>query len=185
MINYIYLLSFIVFVLLIILNKFFINKENFESYNLILKNEDYKKNITFHKFTLAPWGNGIDTHRFWEALYSGSIPVTKQHHIYESFKTLPKILVNEYSEITEQFLNKNFDDLEINKENLSLRELNFDYWEHLICDKSNNLENKKTVTLFNPWHTYFRFKADSLHYIKSKLKFFNKIRRYIYRKINI
>ena len=44
-----------------------------------------------HNFVLAPWGNGIDTHRFWEILYSGSIPVTKKHIIYDSFQNIPRI----------------------------------------------------------------------------------------------
>jgi hypothetical protein len=30
-----------------------------------------------HRFVLAPRGNGIDTHRFWEALYADAIPVTR------------------------------------------------------------------------------------------------------------
>ena len=61
------------------------------------------KNIAKHKFILSPWGNGIDTHRFWESLYSGSIPITKDHYIYASFSSIPKLLVNEYSEITKNF----------------------------------------------------------------------------------
>ena len=150
-----------------------------------LKNEDYQKNITKHKFTLAPWGNGIDTHRFWEILYSGSIPITKNHHIYSSFKTVPKILVNKYSDISGKFLELNFEYLKKNKDNFNLKELNFDYWENLICDDSDNIENEQSIILSNSFHTYFRFKADFQHNIKSKLKFFNRIRRFIYRKFNI
>lgn len=150
-----------------------------------LKNEDYQRNLTQHKFTLAPWGNGIDTHRFWETLYSGSIPITKDHHIYSSFKTIPRILVNEYSEITEEFLNENFENLESSIESFSLDEINFGYWENLICDKSDDLKNNHTITLLNSLHFYFRFKAEFFHYVKSKLKFTNRIRRYIYRKFKI
>ena len=41
--------------------------------------KDYLESLGSHKFSLAPWGNGIDTHRFWEALYCETIPITKSH----------------------------------------------------------------------------------------------------------
>ena len=152
---------------------------------LPLENDEYQKNIAKHKFILSPWGNGIDTHRFWESLYSGSIPITKDHYIYASFSSIPKLLVNEYSEITKEFLNLNFQNLKSNQENFSFEELNFDFWQKLICNEKEDFKNDQTITLLNHLHFYFRFKADFLHYIKSKFKFFNRIRRYIYRKINI
>jgi hypothetical protein len=37
--------------------------------------ENYIDNIYNHKFVICPEGNGIDTHRFWESLYLGVIPV--------------------------------------------------------------------------------------------------------------
>lgn len=52
MINNICLLSILLFILLIISNIFFKNKENFESHNLILKNEDYKKNLKIDKLDI-------------------------------------------------------------------------------------------------------------------------------------
>jgi len=48
--------------------------------------EKFIKNLNEHKFILSPWGNGIDTHRIWEALYSNSIPITKYHKVFSSFK---------------------------------------------------------------------------------------------------
>jgi hypothetical protein len=36
---------------------------------------DYLGELSKHYFCLCPRGNGIDTHRFWEALYLGVIPV--------------------------------------------------------------------------------------------------------------
>ena len=35
-----------------------------------------------------PYGNGYDTHRIWEALYSGSIPVVKENKAFNQFKDL-------------------------------------------------------------------------------------------------
>jgi hypothetical protein len=52
-----------------------INKNsNFEiSQNMSFEN--YLKELASHKFCLCIRGNGIDTHRFWESLYLGVIPV--------------------------------------------------------------------------------------------------------------
>lgn len=37
--------------------------------------EEYLRDLANHKFCLCIRGNGIDTHRFWESLYLGVIPV--------------------------------------------------------------------------------------------------------------
>jgi hypothetical protein len=60
---------------------YFYRKEVIEKLdkNLIIsKNKNYKdylKELSEHKFSLCVRGNGIDTHRFWESLYLGVIPV--------------------------------------------------------------------------------------------------------------
>lgn len=46
------------------------------------------------EFSLCPRGNGIDTHRFWESLYSGTIPIIEKNRVYEHFKGLPYIEFN-------------------------------------------------------------------------------------------
>jgi hypothetical protein len=37
--------------------------------------EEYLRELAQHKFCLCIRGNGVDTHRFWESLYLGVIPV--------------------------------------------------------------------------------------------------------------
>jgi hypothetical protein len=41
-----------------------------------------------YKFVACPQGNGIDTHRFWETLYRGSIPVVLQSNWSAKIKAL-------------------------------------------------------------------------------------------------
>ena len=36
---------------------------------------EYIESLKQHKFVLCPFGNGFDTFRTWEALYSGCIPI--------------------------------------------------------------------------------------------------------------
>jgi len=66
------------------------------------------------KFMLCPKGNGIDCHRNWEVLYMKRVPIMKHHPYLEVlFKDYPVLFVNDYSEVTEQFL--------INNEHLYLK----------------------------------------------------------------
>jgi hypothetical protein len=43
-----------------------------------LSHRDYADLSANYRFIASPRGNGLDTHRFWEALYRGSIPVVKK-----------------------------------------------------------------------------------------------------------
>jgi hypothetical protein len=49
----------------------------------------YLQSIRKHDFVLCPRGNGRDTHRLWETLYLGSIPIVK-------FGELPGQLLNDF-----------------------------------------------------------------------------------------
>lgn len=52
-----------------------------------------------HRFVLCPRGNGVDTHRFWETLYRGAVPIVKKTHWSDSLKEyqLPYIEVETFS----------------------------------------------------------------------------------------
>jgi hypothetical protein len=52
------------------------------------------------KFIAAPRGNGIDTHRFWETIYRGGIPVVKRNLWSQSLKYLdvPFIEISDWEE---------------------------------------------------------------------------------------
>lgn len=39
--------------------------------------QQYSKLVSCFKFVLALRGNGVDTHRFWETLYRGSVPIVQ------------------------------------------------------------------------------------------------------------
>jgi hypothetical protein len=52
------------------------------------------------RYVACPRGNGMDTHRFWEALYRGSVPVVKRSKWSESLLTLkiPLVVVEDWDE---------------------------------------------------------------------------------------
>lgn len=53
----------------------------------------YARELASHRFVLCPAGNGTDTHRMWEALYVGTIPVVEKHPALEAFRDLPILFV--------------------------------------------------------------------------------------------
>jgi hypothetical protein len=73
--------------------------------NLNLK--DFFDTIKNYKMVVCPAGNGVDTHRLWEVLYSNRIPITiitGNYKIYELYKKLPIILLENIN----QLLDKDF-----------------------------------------------------------------------------
>jgi hypothetical protein len=65
----------------------------------------YLRDIKAHTFVACPRGNGVDTHRLWETLYMGSIPVVKREVGYRDFEGLyPICFVDEWDQVTESFL---------------------------------------------------------------------------------
>ena len=77
--------------------------------------QDYLSNLALHQFSISPWGNGIDTHRFWEALYCGTIPITKSHYIYKTFEGLPMFLLPTYKSLNKLKKEIEFDQFNIEK----------------------------------------------------------------------
>lgn len=106
----------------------------------------YKNNIMRSSFVLCPEGNGINTHRFWETIYLGSIPVVEERSHYESFRDLPVLVVDKYDNITNEvlldFLNNN------RNTEYNLEKLNFEYWNKEITkNKQNTVLNSVEIKI--------------------------------------
>ena len=70
--------------------------------------EDYIKTLTKYKFCLAPPGRGIDTHRCWEALMVGTIPIVFSSSLNDLYENLPVIVIDDWNIINEEYLNKEY-----------------------------------------------------------------------------
>jgi len=73
--------------------------------NLNLK--DFFDTIRNYKMVVCPAGNGVDTHRLWEVLYSNRIPITiitGNYKIYELYKKLPIILLEDINQLLDKSL---------------------------------------------------------------------------------
>lgn len=83
-----------------------------------------------HYYVICPRGNGIDSHRIWETLYVGSIPIVKMEKGLEQFKDLPILFIDNWNDITEEYLKEKIDFF-YNKE-WNLEKLFFNYWKKRI-----------------------------------------------------
>ena len=92
--------------------------------------EGYIKELAIYKFCLSPPGRGVDTHRTWEALMVGTIPIMMSTSLDILFENLPVIIVKDWNEINEEFLNKEYQ--KIHKKEYDFSILYSDYWKNEI-----------------------------------------------------
>jgi hypothetical protein len=64
--------------------------------------------ISSSRFVLSPHGVGLDCYRTYEALYLGAYVVVKKSSLDEMYQNLPVLIVNEWSDVTEQLLNDTY-----------------------------------------------------------------------------
>lgn len=145
--------------------------------NPTLKKSDYLNSLQNSDFTLAPFGNGYDTHRVWEALYSQSVPIVKKHISYSYLKDLPVLQIENFNNITRE-------ELVATKSKLKTRsyvyeKLYMGYWENLINKNQINSTGSFLVDFRVIEFKFFEYKYQISEKINSK----KKIIRYIFRRI--
>jgi hypothetical protein len=85
------------------------------------------ESISKYKWTLCPRGAGQDTHRLWEALYLGSIPIVLKSSISSLYEGLPVIQLNNWNELSLEIL-KERSELLVDKRHNAY----FTHWEKII-----------------------------------------------------
>jgi hypothetical protein len=91
--------------------------------------KDYCLDMARYKFVISPPGNGLDNHRTWEALYLGCIPIVIKNSMYDSWKELPILQVNDYKELTYSMVN------EFLLKSYNYEKISTEYWKHIITNK--------------------------------------------------
>jgi len=94
------------------------------------------KNMSQYTFVLSPTGIGLDCHRTWEALVLGCIPIVCVKEFKTLFEDLPVLIVNDWSDITEELLENTIEDFKnrtFNKQKLTLG-----YWKNNIYKFQNS-----------------------------------------------
>jgi hypothetical protein len=93
--------------------------------------------ILEYEAVICPIGNGVDTHRLWEVLYSNRIPITikvDNFKIYDLYKKLPILILDNESQLyDEELLDEKIKEIKNNQYDMSL--LDNSYWRNLINNK--------------------------------------------------
>lgn len=65
--------------------------------------EQFYETLSKFYYNVCPMGNGFDTHRFWETLMVGTIPIVKSHDFYDNllfqYPKLPIIQVKSWEQL--------------------------------------------------------------------------------------
>ncbi len=94
--------------------------------------ERFLYNVYHHRFVVCPRGNGIATHREWESLYLGSIPIQKRDLNNRFFTNFPICFVDDWEQVTEAFIESEFS--RISKIEWNREMLTFGYWKNKILN---------------------------------------------------
>lgn len=92
--------------------------------------EAYLQELKAYKFCMAPPGRGIDTHRVFECLMVGTIPIVVTSPLDTMYEDLPVFIIMNVAQISKENLEKEY-------VNMKKRKYNFDklyapYWKQKI-----------------------------------------------------
>ena len=110
--------------------------------------ENFKKQSKF-KFVLAPFGEGIDTHRVWEALLFGNIPIVKSSTLDKLYKNFPVLIVKSWKDLNNEkliYIAKRF-----NNKSYYYEKLLIDYWKVKILKKNLRINKLRNYNMFKEY----------------------------------
>ena len=112
--------------------------------NMNIDTADEDRQVTFYRemtesrFVLCPWGNGIDTHRYWQSLYMGSIPITRKNSALSDFGDTGGLFIERWDQILDyDGLMQLYSEMvhgRVNKDKIF-----FEYWKNLFNCKLKEL----------------------------------------------
>ena len=83
-----------------------------------------------YAFVLCPPGNGLDTHRTWEALVLGCIPVVKTSGLDTLYANLPVLIVKKWGDVTESLLTDTL--REYSTKTFNYEKLTLQHWRGIL-----------------------------------------------------
>jgi len=91
---------------------------------------DNIKRLSEYKFCICPEGNGVDTHRLWEALYLKTVPIVIKSNFTNILKNsnIPLVIVDSWDNL--------------NIEELNYEEFNFDSQDLLYLLNLDKIKRK-------------------------------------------
>jgi hypothetical protein len=63
--------------------------------------QQWIRDVQSHRFTLCPHGHGLDSHRTWEVLLLGGVPIVRSSTLDSMYDGLPVVIVTDWADVTE------------------------------------------------------------------------------------
>ena len=124
------------------LKKILSSQEGFLLEKSTLNLLQYSKNLNTFKYIFCPWGNGYDTHRVWESLYAGGIPIVPEHPTFETTQNLPVITYKNIDKLNFNYVTSTQKNLKYDYD-----QLNIEFWFKKIRESSNLNSSSYTETV--------------------------------------
>ncbi len=99
--------------------------------------DQYYEDLSKSYFVLSPVGFETDSIRTWEALALDCIPIVEHTFLDPMFDGLPVVIVHDWEEIDQPFLEKKYEELK----DLKRDKAYFDYWKGLIQETQARVKN--------------------------------------------
>lgn len=113
----------------------------------------FLQDVRNHSFVLCPPGGGVDTHRLWETLYMGSIPIVKRDIAHAGWTDLPILFVDSWDEVTEERLIA--EKRRIEGATWNMEKLKVGYWIDRVRQSQMKIGTVVTATDLNPLYSDF------------------------------
>ena len=121
----------------------------------------YRRN-PHYPLWISPRGGGLDCHRTWEAFYFDTIPVLWHSTLDPLFTNLPVIIINDWSEVNEEFLRSKLHEISLKKVQqppvYQYEKLRNAYWREIILAKSRYASNITYAYKHRCWRAKFEKK---------------------------
>lgn len=92
--------------------------------------EQYIAQMAQHCFCLCPRGNGIDTHRFWEAQYVDTIPIILKQDWTQAYSSLPILVIDTWEDLPKLNLEEVY--IRISTTHYDRRALTLEHYRHQL-----------------------------------------------------
>lgn len=107
----------------------------------------YIQEVPDYRFVLSPRGNGLDTHRTWEALLLGSYPIVITSTLDPLYEDLPVLILKQWEDLTPELLMMKYE--EFSKGQWNFEKLYFKYWFDQVKDMQKTLREEISQYLKN------------------------------------
>jgi hypothetical protein len=88
--------------------------EFFENKKWVLKEQnlspvEFYRQLSKSQYSLSPQGTGIDCHRIYESIFLDCVPILKTSPLNDLYEKLPALIVEDWNELTEDFLKEKYE----------------------------------------------------------------------------